>query len=252
MTSFDLTTRDALFLDFDGTLAELQDDAAAVSLTLAQESTVLAAAIALDGALAVLSGRDIADLALRVPNNVLRIGNHGLYTAEPGEPPGAASAPPPDQLVTLANEAVQGMSGTWIEVKGPILAIHYRAAPGFGVELQSRLAASIDPVLGYTLQSGKFVYELKPAAANKGVALEIAMARPAFAKRRPVMIGDDATDEDAFESAQSMGGIGIKVGAGPTRASARLASISEVYRLLDKLTKVNGTNSLGNTGQADT
>ena len=65
------------------------------------------------------------------------------------------------------------------------------------------------------------VVEVKPAAAHKGAALRALAARPPFAGRRPVMLGDDATDEDAIAAAQALGGIGVKVGPGASAATLR-------------------------------
>ena len=61
------------------------------------------------------------------------------------------------------------------------------------------------------------VVEVKPAAAHKGAALRRLAAAPPFAGRRPLMIGDDTTDEDAIAAAQDLGGLGVKVGQGALR-----------------------------------
>jgi len=67
------------------------------------------------------------------------------------------------------------------------------------------------------------VVEAKPLAANKGYALKHVMREAPFEGRLPIMVGDDTTDEDAFLVAQGLGGIGIKVGEGETRAHFRLS-----------------------------
>lgn len=240
MTFFQPTGHDALFLDFDGTLADLQDDAATVFLAPGQTRILLEASASLEGALAVLSGRDLADLAQRVPDSLLRIGNHGLKVAEPGQRVFETDGSPPESIQTAADLSVLGLTGAWVENKGRVLAIHYRNATVHAPEIHRRLASRLDAASGYTLQSGKFVYELKPADANKGAALSQAMLRPEFKGRRPVVIGDDTTDEDAFAMAAQLGGVGIKVGEGSTRATLRLASVPDVYDLLGTLIKTAG------------
>ena len=70
-------------------------------------------------------------------------------------------------------------------------------------------------------QPGKMVVEVKPDAAHKGRALRRLAGAPPFAGRRPVMFGDDTTDEDAIAAAQDLGGLGIKVGHGATAARLR-------------------------------
>ncbi len=65
------------------------------------------------------------------------------------------------------------------------------------------------------------VVEVKPAAAHKGTALRRLAAAPPFAGRRPLMIGDDTTDEDAIAAAQDLGGLGVKIGQGLSAARLR-------------------------------
>jgi trehalose 6-phosphate phosphatase len=63
--------------------------------------------------------------------------------------------------------------------------------------------------------------EVKPAQAHKGTALRRLFGHPPFAGRRPVMLGDDATDEDAMAAALELGGIAVKVGLGDSVAPLR-------------------------------
>ena len=70
------------------------------------------------------------------------------------------------------------------------------------------------------------VVELRPHGRDKGDALRAFMAEPDFAGARPVFVGDDLTDEHAFEAAPRLGGAGILVG--PPRATAAR------YRLADR------------------
>jgi trehalose 6-phosphate phosphatase len=60
------------------------------------------------------------------------------------------------------------------------------------------------------------------------------MAEPLFAGARPVFVGDDATDEDGFEAAQGLGGVGVVVGAArPTVARFRLADVDAALAWLE-------------------
>jgi len=84
ISNLSLKANMALFLDFDGTLAPLCDDAASVSISEEQADLLVDVSKVLGGALAIISGRDLRDLAPRIPNELWRSGNHGLFVAPPG------------------------------------------------------------------------------------------------------------------------------------------------------------------------
>jgi trehalose 6-phosphate phosphatase len=62
------------------------------------------------------------------------------------------------------------------------------------------------------------------------------MDQPPFRGRRPVVVGDDLTDEVAFAAADAMGGFGIVVGPrSPTAARYRLPDPPSVHAWLARL-----------------
>jgi trehalose 6-phosphate phosphatase len=223
----------ALFLDFDGTLAQIVDDPDSVVLPQRAAATLAQLFERLGGAVAILSGRDVRDLSSRAPPGVWRIGGHGVEACPPGSPPPKESAAPPRDLSEAIEQLAAGERGVRVERKGAILAVHYRAAPQAGASLAKALAEIVGHVEGYTLQAGKMVFEAKPLAADKGVAVAAAMAHPPFRSRTPVMVGDDVGDEGAFHVAQGMGGFGVKVGEGPSNALYRLRSTDDVWAWLE-------------------
>ena len=81
-----LSANDALFLDFDGTLAELGPDPDAIAIPAGTAADLGRLAARLGGAIVLLSGRDLRDLAARTPATVWRAGGHGLETVAPGQP----------------------------------------------------------------------------------------------------------------------------------------------------------------------
>jgi len=227
-----LTARHALFLDFDGTLAPIQDDPDTVELPAGGASTLDRLAGQLDGALAVVSGRDVRDLSARLPGGLWRAGGHGLEICQPGEAPAPRPAPGPAELEERLAEAVAGHPGTRLETKGAVYAIHYRAVPAQGAPLASALERLVDTMPDYRLQRGKMVFELKPSRAHKGKALQHLMTRAPFAGRTPVMVGDDTTDEDAMAVALQLSGLAVKVGEGESLATHRLDSPAAVFAWL--------------------
>jgi trehalose 6-phosphate phosphatase len=109
--------------------------------------------------------------------------------------------------------------GLLLEDKGTSVALHYRQRPDAGpavVDCARRLARQT----GLVLQEGHMVAELRTPGPDKGEALAAFMAEAPFAGARPIMIGDDLTDEDAFAVAVALGGEAILIGQ-PRRSRSR-------------------------------
>lgn len=224
----------ALFLDFDGTLAPIQDDPDTVVLPENGASILSALRDRLDGALVIISGRDIRDLSLRIPGDLWRIGGHGLDICAPGETPATQPHQAPQGLAEELEGLTSQYKGTRLEDKGAVFAIHYRAVPEVGDSLATAAAAIIERTSTYIMQHGKMVIEAKPATANKGAALCAMMKNPGFLKRNPVMVGDDVTDEDAMVEALRAGGSAVKVGDGSSAATLRLPDPAAVWNWLER------------------
>jgi len=221
----------AYFLDVDGTLVEFAPSPDAVQV----DTDLLALLKRLDraggGALALVSGRSLSDLNTRLDGlRVPMAGQHGLERRNADGDIQLSAAPLPHQSIrNLLLGELQAHPGLLLEDKGMTLALHYRQAPALGAYVH-RLMAGLARRLGtdYALQKGKFVVELKPAAADKGKAIAAYLAEPPFAGRHPVFIGDDATDEHGFEAINRLGGLSIKVGPGNTAARHRLTDVAAV------------------------
>jgi trehalose 6-phosphate phosphatase len=78
------------------------------------------------------------------------------------------------------------------------------------------------------------VVEVKPAAAHKGAAVVALWRHLPFAGRRPVIMGDDATDEDAMRVALDLGGVAVKVGPGESIALLRATDPAMVRAWLEQ------------------
>ena len=84
------------------------------------------------------------------------------------------------------------------------------------------------------VQLGRQVVELLPRTAGKGRALAAFMDEAPFHGRLPIFVGDDLTDEPAFEWVNANGGLSIAVAADRvTAARAGLPSVSAVWNWLD-------------------
>ena len=228
---------DALFLDFDGTLAPIVDDPDAAAMSAEMRAAVVEAHGVLGGALALVSGRGVDDLASRTPNDIVLVGNHGRRALNLGR--GAdwpEASPAPDGLA----DVLEGLAtdGVVFERKGAVFALHYRAVPERGDALERDVIAALPD--GYRMEHGKRVVEAKPEGASKGEAVRRLMGMAPFAGRRPVMVGDDTTDEAGFAAAQELGGLGVKVGGGETCAHRRLGAPEDVLAALRALVQRPG------------
>jgi trehalose 6-phosphate phosphatase len=132
------------------------------------------------------------------------------------------------------DEFARSHRGLILEDKGLSIALHFRRVPELAADARL-LVASLARDLGwrYHVQDGKCVFELKPAGYSKGTAIEAFMQEEPFRSRRPVVIGDDVTDEDGFQYANATDGIGIRVGEdGDSVAAYRLPSVTATHELL--------------------
>ena len=203
-----------LFLDVDGTLIDIAPTPDAVRVPLGLLDALSAAERAFDGALALVSGRSIAELdRIFAPLRLKASGVHGAeFRFGEGERwTKAAPIPPPawDDLLDL----LQAFPDSLVENKGFSFAVHYRAAPETGSRLREALelflADRID--LGLAILPGHCVFELKRPGIDKGAAIADFMDRPPFAGRRPVFVGDDVTDTPGFATVRQHGGLAYSV-----------------------------------------
>ena len=225
----------ALFLDFDGTLVELADTPGAIRVSPGLAPMLERLRQRLGGRLAIVSGRAIADLERHLPAaGIAFSGSHGLELRLADGTRLPLSVPIGLDAVRAEVERFAApIPGLIVEDKPAGIALHYRLAPEQGPRADAFIAA-LARARGFSVQRGAMVVELRPAGATKGDALKAFMTEPDFAGARPWFVGDDLTDEHAFEAAATLGGAGILVGA--ERASAarhRLASVAEVARWLE-------------------
>lgn len=226
----------AYFLDIDGTLAKFRDTPAQVRLAAAKRRALARLSRQARGALAIVSGRSIADIDRIFPGTQMAAaGQHGAERRDArGRYSRVSSAGEPLRGVRdrLA-EAVARHPGLLLEDKGSSLALHYRRAPrlaGYAHRLARAQLRLLDD--SWCAQRGKRVIELKPAGRDKGMAVLAFMREPPFHGRIPVFVGDDVTDEFGFDTVNALGGVSVKVGAGTTSAAIRLRDVRAVWEWL--------------------
>jgi trehalose-phosphatase len=232
-------------MDFDGTLAEFQIDPDAVLLTPSRQSLLQTLSQRADLSAGIVSGRRIADLRVRVPGDpsLFFAGLHGLEIEGPGLrfAHGAASlaAPAVNLLSKELRRAVKPLAGVFVEYKTYSVVLHVRgASKADRLHATTRFNALAAPFLSegtLRLQPGDNVLELLPNVDwAKGDAVR-AIVRHVEAVTHevvwPVYIGDDATDEDAFEQIGS-NGLTVAVGRRPNSAAFQLEGPPAVECLL--------------------
>jgi len=216
----------AFFLDIDGTLLEIAETPDAVRTDAADYRLLERLHAAAGGAVALVSGRTLAMIDdLFAPLKLPAAGQHGFERRD-GEGRrrrhrfDAARLRP---LAAALRQFAEKHPGLVFEDKGASVALHYRLAPELGEMAHAQALAAAALLPGEVqVQPGKMVWEVKPAGAHKGLAIEEFMRELPFRDRLPVFLGDDLTDEDGFHVVNRIGGHSIKVGAGESSARFRL------------------------------
>ncbi len=228
----------ALLLDVDGTLLHIAEtpDGVVRSATLCHLLSRLVPA--LDGAVALISGRTIEDLdRLFAPLKPPAAGLHGLeHRNAQGQVSTLGEAKALDHLRAPLAEFAAGHKGLLLEDKGRALAFHYRLAPQREAEVKHKIETLTGGTQDLRTIHGKMVVEIKPRHADKGSAVRAFMAEAPFRGRIPVFLGDDVTDEDAFEAVNDLNGLSICVDpAQETAARYRLNGVDQVLQWLARI-----------------
>ncbi|HEX5378183.1 MAG TPA: trehalose-phosphatase [Phenylobacterium sp.] len=217
----------ALFLDLDGTLAPIVSRPDDVGPDPRRTGLLERLQSRLEGRLAVVSGRTLADLDRILETSVPALaGVHGLARRNGGgELSTAPGHPGHDAALAALNAFAADRPGLIVEDKGLSVALHYRLAPELAAAARHE-AERVAARSGLTLQEGQMVAELRSPGETKGDSVRAFMAEPPFAGARPVFVGDDLTDEDGFLAAEALGGFGVLVGPPrPTAARFRLPDV---------------------------
>ncbi|MDY4313845.1 trehalose-phosphatase [Pectobacterium actinidiae] len=227
----------AFFFDIDGTLADICQRPEQVKIP-AERLRLLTRLSFMSGAMAVISGRSMVDIDhLLSPLKCPAAAVHGAQKRYACGTLWQSETYLPKKLLQQLRLLAADFPGVCLEKKAQIaMTIHFRACPESGDDVRMRVKRLIADYPQFALQPGKEVVEIKPREVDKGAALHEFMGQPPFLGRIPVFVGDDLPDEVGFSAAQTLGGIGIKVGQGETCASHRLASPESVENWLRHVT----------------
>lgn len=228
-----ITPDSAVFLDFDGTLIDLASQPDAVVIPPDLPALLARLSTLLGGALALVSGRQLADLdRFLAPLELPSAAEHGAHCRMPSGSVIWSAAPDMHEVVRRVTLLASQHLGLQAEIKTAAIALHYRHALHLQDECTHMLQAIVATTPGVELLHGKCVLEIKPAGTSKGTGIRAFMQQSPFAGRIPVFAGDDTTDETGFAAIYALGGHSLKVGPGVTLASLRCPAPVDVRNWL--------------------
>jgi len=231
-----------LFLDVDGTLLDIAPRPEAVEVTDQLLRDLAAAEAALGGALALVSGRPIAELdRLFAPLRLKVSGVHGAELRR--RPDGAVTRLAAGQLGNGVWDELSRLlvefPGSYAENKGVSFAVHY-PEPSTDIDrlegaLRSLMRRNANPAEPLRLIAGHAVFEIQLQGFDKGRAIRRFMKQTPFLGRRPVFIGDDKIDQAGFETAVRLGGLAYAVGIDMPGVSGKFSNPDGVRAWLHEL-----------------
>lgn len=208
----------SLFLDFDGTLVPIAADPREPQLDPDTAETLKL--IASQGWLAttIISGRAVEDLYCRVRlQGLIYAGNHGLEIFGRDlrfvEPLASSRREDLDMLCRELATRLQPVAGAIVEHKGLTASVHHRmAAPADVPKIQTAVYEAVAPYGAlFRVNPGRRVLEIVPRTDwHKGAAVRWINGHLDETPDLTIYLGDDTTDEDAFNVLT--GAITIKVG----------------------------------------
>src|SRR6516164_10863083 len=181
----------ALFLDFDGTLVEIASAPNLVRVPAELPHLLGELADRLGGAVAVVSGRALDELArMLAPFAGGIAGDHGLERRYgDGNVTRCRAHPELDRFRPLVAGFAARHDGVFLEDKGGSLALHYRQAPSLGARCRALVRRAAQASNGaLAAVAGKMVIELMPRSTGKGRVIADFLADAPFHGRLPVFI----------------------------------------------------------------
>lgn len=228
-----------LLLDYDGTLTPIRKRPELALLAPRRREFLRRLARRPNIKIAIISGRRLAEIKMLVNiPGLVYVGNHG-FEIEIGRRtfirPAARRFAATLKKIKAALSVLRSIKGVIVEDKRYALSVHFRLVPagrlkyfrGLFLKALRRWRRKVK------ITSGKKVFEIRPPVDwDKGKAVKWLVRELKPGKYRPVYIGDDRTDEDAFRALKGVG-LSYKVGkGGKSRADDRLGNVADVYRLL--------------------
>ncbi len=220
------------FLDYDGTLAPIVDDP--TEAVPHRDVPALLRELDRRYPLWIVTGRYLLDIQSFLNEPYRAIGLHGMQEGRIGQEPKELVSDDAKVALAVMRKRVPQIEGLWLEEKGPTFAVHYRHVPDESQALEE-LEAWLEELPQFLdVIRGKKVYEIRPRDLTKGTAVtRLAADHP---DHTPIYLGDDVTDEDAFQALEALDKdvITVKIGKGQTVARFNLPGPDEVVEYLKR------------------
>ena len=199
----------AVFFDFDGTLSEIVQDPD--SARLADGAADALTSLSAQCPVAILSGRDLADVRQRIGlGGLWYAGSHGFELTGPDgrhhqNTEAAASIPVLAEAAAGLTDQLGEIPGVAVEHKRFGVAVHYRNAARDRVGEVAAAVRRAGQRTGLRVTTGREVIELRPDVDwDKGKTLRWVLDyirdNEGSTSLLPIYLGDDITDEDAFDA----------------------------------------------------
>ena len=227
-----------VFLDFDGTLVEIEDHPDDVRVDDSTRQFIERLRDKVGRALALVSGRDIhiVDRLLH-PLKLPIAGVHGLQRRDAC---GRLHTPIIDRravecIAARVEAAFSAEPGIVVEKKTGAVAIHFRLRPDFEKRCCALARQIVRNRPDLHLVKGKMVCEIELNGNDQGAVIQAFLDERPFKGRKPIFASDDATDEAGFAAVNAHDGVSIKIGQDPTIAKFRAANVVELRSWFDEL-----------------
>ncbi|MEX2583903.1 MAG: trehalose-phosphatase [Gemmatimonadota bacterium] len=235
-----------VLLDFDGTLAPIVERPNGAAMPESTRESVQRLIEQPGAYVAIVSGRGLADARERAGlPGIAYAGNHGMEIHGAGldriHPDAVAARPRLERVITELSDSLSSVPGAIVEDKGLTLSVHYRLVVRALVDrVRKQVTEAVAGEDGLRVTEGKEVLEIRPDVDwHKGRAVDFLLESLRPKPGTPILyIGDDRTDEDAFEALREWGGEGVIVAERlPARTAARafVETTEEVAQLIDLL-----------------
>lgn len=243
-----------LFLDYDGTITPFTDNPEE-TYPSKKAVNILKSLVSIPQVqIAIISGRQLSKLReLLKLEEVTYAGAHGLQIEYPtGEKfvwdKAEDNKTVIEQIKNKLSGAFTNFDGVFLEDKEFTLGLHYRKYDGDPQVIVKKFKQQVgDHLDGLQMLCGDKILEVRPKGWHKGKAVELIKKKfvenfPEGGKALPIYIGDDRTDEDAFQYLKEGPGLTVlvlneKAKTEPTQAKYYCQDPKEVLRFLDQIHK---------------